>query len=443
MNGIVASNEGRPSLPQEEHSYFLGKRSEIATEIISQRPELIVRLGSLILFIVLFVCAITCWYVKYPMILETTAKLTSINAPKPVISLVAGKLVKLGVDENQKVHKDEILGYIESIADHEAVLLLSDNLDVIQNLIINQQTNQIEKYFSNPSVSLGELQSAYQVFSTSFISFDNYLANGFYLKKRAILLKDKANLIKLYNNLQLQQELQEQDLELAQRTFNVNESLKLDKVISDFDFRIEQSKLLNKKLTVPQIKSALIVNESLQAEKEKEMIELENTISQQKLIFQQALNSFKSQVDNWKKKYILTAPIDGKIAFASFMQENQQIHANQTICYINPENSQYFAEVVIPQSNFGKVAVGQQVLLKFQSYPYQEYGSVKGRIEFISHIPGDNGYLAKVNLINGLVTTYGRDVQYRDGLTATAEIITQDMRLLERFYYSIVKQIRR
>ena len=134
-------------------------------------------------------------------------------------------------------------------------------------------------------------------------------------------------------------------------------------------------------------------------------------------------------------------PIGGKVAFASFIQENQQLTANQTICFINPENSRYFVEITIPQSNFGKVAIGQQVLLKFQSYPFQEYGSVMGKIEFISHIPGEEGYLAKVVFMNGLTTTYRKQIQYRDGLLANAEIVTKDMRLLERFYYNIVRQM--
>ena len=172
-----------------------------------------------------------------------------------------------------------------------------------------------------------------------------------------------------------------------------------------------------------------------------EITELENTIAQQKGIFEQALNTFKSQVDDWKKKYLLIAPINGKVAFAAFVQENQQLQANQTVCFINPGNSEYYAQIIIPQSNFGKVALGQQVLLKFPAYPFQEYGAVKGKIAFISHIPTDSGYLAKVVLTHGLLTNYKKQIQYRDGLVAQGEIITKDLRLLQRFYYGIVKQV--
>lgn len=417
------------------------QRSEVMQEIVSDKPGFLIRWGNIFFLFILILIGIACWFIKYPDTVQATAKLTSINAPKPVLSLIDGKLIKLSITENQLVRKGQILGYIESTANHEEVLMLASNLDTVQVMLSSGRADQIEKYFSSTTTLLGELQTSYQIFLQAFLSFENYLSDGFYLKKRTMLLKDKNNLLKLYNNLNQQRELQEQDLALIQKTFDANESLKKDNVISDFDYRNEQSKLINKKLSLPQIKSAIISNESQQTEKEKEIMELENTIVQQQLVFQQALNTFKSQVDDWKRKYTLIAPIGGQVAFASFIQENQQLQASQTICFINPENSRYFVEITIPQSNFGKVAVGQQVLLKFQSYPFQEYGSVMGKIEFISHIPGENGYLAKVILINGLTTTYRKQIQYRDGLLANAEIVTKDMRLLERFYYNIVRQM--
>ena len=256
-----------------------------------------------------------------------------------------------------------------------------------------------------------------------------------------MLATDVANIRRLHTNLSTQKDLTEQDLGLAQKTFAANQSLKDDSIISALEYRNEKSKLINKQSTIPQINATIINNESQQNEKQKEIIELENTISQQQGIFQQALNTFKSQVDDWKKKYLLIAPIDGRVAFASIIQENQQLQANQTICFINPGNSAYYAQIIIPQSNFGKVALGQQVLLKFASYPFQEYGAVKGKINFIANIPTDSGYLAKVVLTDGLLTNYKKQIQYRDGLVAQGEIITKDLRLLQRFYYGIVKQV--
>jgi len=239
-----------------------------------------------------------------------------------------------------------------------------------------------------------------------------------------------------------QKELEEQDLELSQKTFSANETLRDKKVLAELDYNDEKSKFLNKKMSMPQINNAIIGNESDQNAKEKEIAELDNTIIQQKIIFQQALGTLKSQVDEWEKKYLLIAPTDGKVTFVALIQENQQLQSAQTICYINPENTHYFAQLMIPQANLGKVAVGQKVLLKFSSYPFQEFGAVYGKIEFISPVATDAGYFAKIALQNGLTTNYGKQIFYRDGLQGNAEIITKDLRLLQRFYYDLMKQVK-
>jgi HlyD family secretion protein len=108
-----------------------------------------------------------------------------------------------------------------------------------------------------------------------------------------------------------------------------------------------------------------------------------------------------------------------------------------------PANSSYYGEMFIPQSNFGKVKTGQKVLLKFQAYPDAEFGSVTGKIDFISSIPSDSGYLAKVSLPYGLITNYKKQIQFREGLIANGQIITENMRLLQRFYYNIFNQMKR
>jgi multidrug efflux pump subunit AcrA (membrane-fusion protein) len=436
-----ANTNGEENAPVIKNTF--SEHGNEIEEIISNKPPSIVRWGTVYFLFLLLALAAICWFIQYPDVVPAKAKLTSINAPKAVITKQSGKLIKLFAKENELTKQGTVLGYLESTANHEEIISLSNNIDSLQIFIDKSSITKLLQYQNSSYQNLGELQQSFQTFKQSFTNFRNYLSGGFYLSKKNMLLKDVNFMQKLHNNLLLQKSLNMEDLELSQKTFNANESLKEDKVISDLDYRNESSKLINKKLTLPQINSAIISNESQQNEKQKEIMELENTIAQQKSIFSQSLNTLKSQVEDWKKKYLLTAPVDGKIAFATFLQENQQLQANQIICFINLENSQYYAEVYIPQNNFGKVKTGQEVLLKFSAYPFPEYGSVKGTIDFISNISTDSGYLAKVILPDGLNTNYKKQIQFRDGLTAQGEIITANMRLLQRFYYNIVKQVAR
>ena len=416
-------------------------RSETIQEIVSTKPGVLVRWGNIIFLLLLILLVLACWLIPYPETILTTAKLNSINSPKPVINLLEGKLVRLDITEGQMVDKDEILGYLESTANHQEVLNLETKLDSMQQYLVDEEIGKLQKLFSENYYLLGELQSGYQTFAIATINFNNYLKDGFYEKKRKMLLQDLSNIQALRQQLLEQKLLQGQDVELALKTFQVNEDLKKENVLSDLDMRIEKSKLIARKLTLPQINASILINEGQQIEKQKEIIELDNSFGQQRLIFQQSLNTFQSQVDQWKKQYLLLASTKGRVTFDSFIQVFQQLHTNQVVCFINQEASEYFAEVTVPQENFGKVELEQRVVLKFESYPFQEYGSIVGKIDFISRIPGKDGYLAKVAFTDGLVTTRKKEIQFRQGLNASAEIVVRDSRLLERFYYNFLKQL--
>lgn len=422
-------------MPIQNNTY----QSEEVQEVLSNKPGFIVSNGIWLLFMLICCVCLGCWFIKYPDVVVAQAKLVSINEPKQVLAQVAGKLIKLKVKEGDIVQKGVIIGYVESIADHDEVLALQHKIVQLQN--------QDELFFDSFSSfmqsatqrKLGELQQAYQVFSEAILNYKNYLPDGFYLRKKMLLTNDASSLVRLHKNLSEQKKLHNQDYVITKQTFDANQSLKDDNVISDFDYRNEKSKLINKQLTIPQINNSIINNELQQNEIRKQVAELDNAISQQKVVFNQALNTFKSQIDDWIKKYLLIASSEGKIAFSSFIQENQQLRLNQLVCYVNPANSNYYAEVLTPQYNLGKVYIGQDVLLKLPSYPFQEFGVIRGKVDYISNIPTDSGYLTKVTLTDGLVSNQKKSIQYKEGLKASAEIITRDLNLLQRLYNSFIQ----
>jgi multidrug efflux pump subunit AcrA (membrane-fusion protein) len=210
--------------------------------------------------------------------------------------------------------------------------------------------------------------------------------------------------------------------------------LSADKVIAAAEFRAEQSKYLSKTMSIPQINASLINNESSRHEKEKEIAQLDNDITQQRSLFLQALNTLKAQLDDWKSKYLLISAATGKVAFPAIIEEKTQIKQGQMVCVVNPEHTQYYATVLIPQANFGKIRIGERVLLKLSAYPYREFGALKGSLNFISSIPTDSGFIAKVILPEDLSINYKKQIVYRDGLTAQAEIITEDLKLSDRLF---------
>ncbi|WP_316820488.1 HlyD family secretion protein [Pedobacter gandavensis] len=424
--------------------YELNDEDEPIREILGKVPSWIIRWGnSLILLFFISLLAISI-IIKYPESIYSKAKLVSVNAPKPIIAKLTGKLTQINFKEDAMIKKGDIIGFVESVANRNQVLDMFQQIKQLRKALDSDNPLNFEGTLSEISHNeLGELQQSFQTFSQAYLAYKNYIPGAFYDIKKKMLLADMGNLNSSEVNLQKEKFLLQQDLALSKTNFDVNESLRQKRIISELEYRTEKSKMINKLISVPQIDASILSTKSLKSEKQKEILELENTITTQKFHFSEALSTFNSQIEDWIKKYALVAPIEGVVSYKNFIQVNQQVQMGQVICYINPPSSQYYAEMYIPQSNFGKVKLGQKVLLKFPSYPYQEYGVVEGRVNFISRIGVDSGYLSKVTFTNNLVTTYNKKILYKDGMIANTEIITKDMRLIERFYYNIIKFVKR
>lgn len=445
-NSIRESSIALKNLSPNGHT-FPEHGNEIE-ELISKRPPYFVKWGTLFFFILLLLIAAICRFIRYPDLVTARARLNSINAPKEVLARIDGKLQALGVKNNDSVTTGSTLGFIESLAVPSAVALVKKETDSIYSLVVQNKVNEIVRYFPDYTSQvflhqLGELQQPFQTFMQSFTSFRDFSSYGFYFRKKALLQTDIDNIQRLHDILLEQKQLLQTDISLSDETFAMNESLAKQKVISSLDYRNEKSKLIAKQLSLPQIDAAIVTNESQQNEKRKEIAELENQASVEKNNFIQALHTFSSHIQEWEYKYALKAPISGRVSFAGFFQANQQIKNGQTIFIVHPENTNAYIEMLIPQYNFGKVKVGQQVLLKFPAYPFEQFGSVPGQIDYISTISTDSGFLATVILPKGLNTNYNRSLQYQSGLLAQADIITENRSLLERFYYNLKKQVSR
>jgi hypothetical protein len=176
--------------------------------------------------------------------------------------------------------------------------------------------------------------------------------------------------------------------------------------------------------------------------KQKEILELDNQVTEEKGRFLQALNSLISAAEDWKIKYVLSASQSGKLSYAGIVQENQVLSANQEVFYVNPGNEEFFGEMAIPQNNMGKIKEGQEVLVKLKSYPFEEYGMIRGRISYISEIPyKDSVFMSKVNFKIKNSSDMKKPIHLKQGMIADAEIITQDATILQRLTRSLIKVI--
>lgn len=426
-----------PAAIEEKDQYH----SEEMQDIISAPPSWLIRWGMSLFFVVILLIVALSAFIRYPDIVKTQLKINSANAPKPIVTKVAGKLVDILVKDGELVDEGKSLAYLESTADHEQVLLLLRSLKEMQVQVYKGGVFDL-KYFNTPhAFQLGEIQGFYQSFYQSYLTYKASVTDGFYLKKKRFLQNDLVDILKQREYLLSQKALQEKEYELAKQEYKMHKKLFEQKVIAQMELKREEAKFLSKQYPLEQTASSLLTNSTNYSAKEKEILELENQINEERAKFIQALNSLISEAELWKSKYVLSASQDGKVAFVGVLQENEFISSNQEIFYINSGNTDFFGEMPVPQFNMGKVKKGQEVLIKLKSYPYEEYGVIRGKIFSIADIPyKDSVFISKVSFDIGR-SDLVKSITLKNGMLADAEIITEESSLLGRLLKNIIKII--
>ena len=281
--------------------------------------------------------------------------------------------------------------------------------------------------------ALGEVQAAYQDFENTLKETQQVLATGFYQKKKQALQQDLAFMRQAQQTTLNQKKLTDSDLELQQIEYKAKESLAKDKVIAPLELNQDKSKLLNKQQSIEQFNAQVINNKIAAHNKEKEMLELQKFITDQQQKFTTALFTLKSKLQDWRRQYIVTASIAGKVNFVSFLQDNQYIRINQELFYIVPLSNQFYGALTASQTGIGKIKEGQKVIIRVSGFPSTEFGYLKGVVSYIpALIKADSSILLKVDFTNGLQTNYGRQLVFKNNMNALAEIITDNRRLPER-----------
>lgn len=430
-----------PAILTEEND-LATRHSDEVQDIITKVPPWLLRWGITLFFGILMLIVLLSALIRYPDIVDASLKIDSPNSPKPVVAKIPGKLVRLLVKENENVVAGQPLAYLESTASHQKVLTLLSNLKSLQQQVLQNAQANTELFNEADNIRFGELQSAYQQFYQEYLAYKSSVNNGFLIQKRGYLEKDLNFLSAQQKQLNAEKTIEQTDFDIESDEYAMHKKLADQKVETPAELRQEESKLLAKKSPLVQTESALITNSNSYAAKQGDILQLDNQLQEEKARFLQALNSLISSAEDWKSKYVLTASQSGKVAFAGIVQENQVLAPNQEVFYVNPGNEQFFGEMTIPQGSMGKVKEGQEVLVKLKSYPFEEYGMVRGRINYIADVPyKDSVFIAKVDLKVSKFSDLKRPIHLKQGMTADAEIITQNATLMQRLSRSIIKVI--
>jgi membrane fusion protein len=137
--------------------------------------------------------------------------------------------------------------------------------------------------------------------------------------------------------------------------------------------------------------------------------------------------------------YVVTAPASGK-ATAITVRVGQAVNAQTAMLSIVPNGSKLRAELPVPATAIGFVSVGQSVRLSVDAFPYQQFGTVTGKIISVpsAAIPRQNAdgtaipiYPVIVEILDPTITAFGKRQSLISGMTLTARITTRKQTLWE------------
>lgn len=407
--------------------------SDEIKEIVSYRPHWIIRKGNVVFLMILVLLITLTYIIQYPDMVNASARLVALNPPKIIIAKSEGKLMKLFSVNEEAVKKDQHLGFIESTADYNEVMKLYNWAHQIIEATAVNKYEVLGKTQLLDLENLGDLQAIYQNFQNEFELTRQTLAGGYFQKKIGALQKDLQYMSSLKKNIYRQKKIQQQDQQLQQKEYSAYEKLAQEKVIAPLELNQYKSKLLTKDQNIEQVESQLTNNDISTHAKKKEMLETNKQVTDQQQRFHSSLLELKSEIEKWIQKYVLLAPEDGKLFYVATLKENELVDNGQNLFYIEPEQTQFYAELTAGQKGFGKIKEGQQVKIKVESYPDAEFGYLNGRVNYISGMPNRrDSFLIRVDLPNGLQTNYHKSIFFRNNLSAQAEIMTDSRRLFER-----------
>ena len=429
---------------KEEDNIIL--RSEEVNEILTSTPKWIFRWGISVIFLLIVIGVGLSYFIRYPDILTADITLTTLNPPVKLVAKINGKLTYLLVSNNNKVKSQQTIAVIENTANYKDVLYLDSTS--------TQLINQLKLMDSLPllnvksSLKVGELTPNYLLVLKSIKDLNLYQEINTYKRQTELLKRDLTNYNDLLAKYRKQEAINKEQLALFETDYNRDKSLFDGKVISAREFETKKKEYLGALNGNEQIKitvsNALIQINSI--EKSILQLQIQDYQEQAKLKndLQQNLKSLVSEIGKWKQSYLIESPMDGKISFFNVWAVNQNIKAgDELFSVISTQQQQFIGKCILPTINTGKLAVGQNVNIKLDNYPYNENGMLQGIVTNISEVSNKDMYAIDVNLKNGLVTSYHKTLLYKEEMKGKAEIITKNSSVMNRVYFNFRKLIER
>jgi len=372
--------------------------------------------------------------------IKASVVLTTLDPPVHLRAKQTGKLIEVNYNPGDTVSKGDILGVLENTGEAKDMVMLKQKLTSGYPLVLKPQT--LSDQFPNQLRLSGQIRPFYNRFLNAYRNLIFYRSLDNEELKETELKQQLLGQSTAIKNKKEEIIVLQRDLEIAQIDFDRYQELLKKGVISLGDLEKREKGylkvqreygILEQELNQLRMVETGIRNTQKQFDNSR--LKNENThgsileLEQEELI---------SALTEWEEQYLFTSPIAGRISFFDVWGKHQNVKENQVVFTVVPlKNQGLLGRCQVPILNSGKIRPGQRVIIKLENYPYREWGSLKGEVNTISEVPrtGENeGYVVYVK-IKDLVTSYGRTLEFKQEMIGSAEIILEEVTLLQRIFY--------
>ena len=408
-------------------------------EFMGRPPHWLLQSGTTMLAAVLTLLLILSVVIKYP---DTITARLSVTGTQPVVEVVArqsGHLESLRIREKQRVAKGEVLAVIQSPARSATALALIEKLQRLAPEVAGEGTSFSVAFA--PEEGLGKLQDTYAEFLGAFSQLRSVIADDYAQKAGALLRQQLDGKQAQITTLRAQQENSRRELELARAKYDRMKVLHGRDSISTAQLQDQEMATLAQMRADGAAQKLRTDAEIEAAHMEKELRDLEHErrealrLGREKL--RVSLNKLRGELDVWEADYVLRAPADGLVAFYDFWSDQQYVTAGRQVFLIVPETTRLIGRMPVRSGGTGKIKPGQIVRIRFDDFPYKEFGIVTGRVQSVSMVAREGANLVLVDIPYPLTTNFKKRIQFKQDMTGEASVVTEDIRLLGRVLYEI------
>lgn len=337
------------------------------------------------------------------------------------------------------------MAIIENPANYQDIFLLKS---VIDTTIINND-NFVFPIDKLPLMKLGAVENAYALFEKDYLAYQlnkdlaPYQIDIVAQNQETVQQHERLNLLIEQKNIG-QKELAYKNIELERyrKLFDEGVISAQEWEQKNVEFLQQEKNINSLSSQISQLKSSL--NDLKRNKKTTSVNQTKDRVSLLRNVIL-SFNQLKKSIKEWELSYVLQSSISGRVSFMQIWVENQTIDTGEDAFVIIPEiRSEFLGKIKAPALNSGKIKIDQIVNIRLANYPDREFGIIKGRIKSISLTPDkENNLLIDVVLPDGLETSYQKEIVFQQEMSGTADIITEDLRLIERLLYQFKDFFRR